>query len=91
MAFWCIKRGKGEDIRQLLNDSMQKYHAVGLHPEDTLSFFLAFKCIEYGRFKGEPWLTLGRNLLAINDMDEAISKMILFLSETLENSHIKKL
>ncbi len=76
LAFWCVKRGKGHEIMDLINSSMEKYHQVGLYPEKTLPFFLAFKCIEYGRFKGNQWVLVGQKLLETNDMNEAILLMM---------------
>lgn len=76
LAFWCVKRGKGGEIGELINDSLERYHQVGLYPEKTLPFFLAFKCIEYGRFKGNQWVLVGQKLLETNDMNEAILLMM---------------
>jgi len=76
LAFWCINRGKGEDISELYNLAFPVYNENGLHPERTLPFFLAYKCIEYGRFKGEDWVSLGQSLLSIDDSNEAISLII---------------
>lgn len=83
LAFWCISRGKGEDIRELYNLSFPIYNENGFHPERTLPFFLAYKCIEYGRFKGQDWVSLGQNLLSIGDSNEAISLIIESLKKEL--------
>lgn len=81
LAFWCITRGRGDEIRNLLNQSLSSYHEVGLYPEKTLSFFLAFKCIEYGRYIGKDWVSLGHDLLNVDSSDAAFSLMAERLKE----------
>lgn len=71
LLFWALKSGQQTATLDLFNSILPLYKKVGFNIETTLSFFLAFKCLEYARFKGERWLKLGRELLGASSFKEA--------------------
>lgn len=73
LFFWALIRGGRQDVESLFESAKQVYSDIGLHPEATMPFYLAFKSIEYGRFKGEKWVEMGRELLKCNSAEEAFS------------------
>lgn len=75
LAFWAINFGKGDETKQHLSELIPQYQSSGLEIDKTFPFFLAFKCIEYGRFKGSQWVEAGKKILSTSNSSEAIESL----------------
>lgn len=75
LAFWSVKlQGQG-GIVSAISLAEPRYANSGFDIASTFPFYLAFKCIEYGRFKGRKWVDLGAKILETDSMTESLDLM----------------
>lgn len=84
LAFWAIKHGHADNFMTELSELEPEYIASGIDISSTFPFYLAFKCIEYGRFKGKDWVNLGKSILDTSSQSVSVNLLKEYVSSHAE-------
>jgi len=79
--FWLLKFGFFDQVRKEIQRSFERYKLLGFNIIPRFLFYLAYKYIEFGRFKGINYIKQGKRLLkeipskSLEDLFSSIAKI----------------
>lgn len=72
LAFWSAKFKQLDELVMTMSETEPRYANFGIDISSVFPFYLAFKCIEYGRFKERGWVDLGAKVLNTDSLNESL-------------------